>query len=73
MNGGYVRISAPCGAGQTAREQAIERIPDRRAHAHSKGRGGLPAAGCAIQAERLAQPPERPAGRRTGAEPEAGG
>ena len=71
MNGGYVRITAPCGAGQTAREQAIERIPDRHAHAHSKGRDGLPAAGCAIQAERLAQPPERPAGRRTGAEPEA--
>jgi len=57
MNGGYVRISAPCGAGQTAHEQAIEWILDRHA----------------IQAERFAQPPERPAGRRTGAEPEAGG
>jgi hypothetical protein len=73
MNGGYVRITAPCGAGQAAHEQAIERILDRHAHAHDKGRDGLPAAGCAIQAERLAQPPERPAGRRTGAEPEAGG
>ena len=70
-NGGCVRITAPCGVDQTVHEQAIEWILDRHAHAHNKGRGGLPAAGCAIQAERLAQPQERPAGRRTGAEPEA--
>ena len=40
MNGGYVRITAPCGADQTAHEQAIEWILDRHAHAHNKGRDG---------------------------------
>jgi glycine/D-amino acid oxidase-like deaminating enzyme len=64
---GEIRIEADCdcGDGWNVPERAWDWISDRHAHAHNKGRDGLPAGG-RMNIQRIA------AGTQAQAEPEAG-